>query len=210
MHTEPKSDCKYILSVDIGIIHFALVLLECDLEYTYKDIIWFDLIDITRFQHLDERSKQDCKLYHSKTMTDWISHVTYLHAEVFELAEFIVIERQPPQGHTALEQLLFHQFRSKAVLVSPRSVHAFFGWSTETDYLKRKEKSTAILEYRLQSTNRTWLLTELAQLSRQHDVADAFVQALFFLNLKHTEWRQSRTTDAYQFLDNFRYFLYIQ
>lgn len=205
MSLEPDSTCRYIVSVDIGIVHFALVLIECTAEYEYRDTVWFELMDITRFPHLDAHAKQECALAHTKTIADWLGHVMFLHSELFQFADRILIERQPPQGHTAVEQLLFFQFRSKAVLVSPRSVHKFFGWSSEIDYDRRKEKSVAAFRYRLKQSTRPWLLDMLDALERQHDVADAFVQTLFFLYKQHEEWRRTREASSFSQLDQYRY-----
>jgi hypothetical protein len=46
--------------------------------------------------------------------------------DFFEMADFILIERQPPMGLTAVEQLIFSRWRDKAILVHPRSMHKYF------------------------------------------------------------------------------------
>jgi hypothetical protein len=38
-----------------------------------------------------------------------------------------LIEKQPPAGLVAVEQLLMMSYRDKAVLVYPNSMHAHFG-----------------------------------------------------------------------------------
>ena len=208
---EPNSNFNYIVSVDVGIKNLALVLIEYTKEYIFNDIVWFELIDITQHVHLDSESQIDCKLFHSKTITDWLLHVMYLHNELFEYAQYIIIERQPPRGHVAIEQLLFFKYREKAILISPVSVHRFFGWSAEVNYEQRKEKSVAILKYKLEKTNRPWLHTELNKLKRQHDISDAVLQTLYFLYKKHEQLtiekrlKQYRDNSELPFLEKFRH-----
>lgn len=192
MNLEPNSNFKYILSIDIGITHLGLVLVECTMDYIFNDIIWFELIDITKFHHLDFESKKKCKLYHTKTISDWLSHIMYLHTELFDLVEHILIERQPPQGYTAVEQLLYFQYRSKAFLISPRSVHKFFGWGTET-YEERKLKSIEIIKFRIK---RLWLQDYFQKIARQHDISDAFIQTIFFLCEKNLQFRKEKLIDC--------------
>lgn len=205
----PRPEYKYILSIDIGIKHLALLLTECTKEYIFEDIVWFELIDITRFHHLDDDAKRTCNLYHSKTIADWLSHVMYLHGELFDMVDHILIERQPPQGHTSVEQILFFKYRDKAILISPRSVHKFFGWTPDIDYEQRKEKSVQILKYRLEKSSRDWLLPQLDALTRQHDISDAFIQTCFFLHYKYISERlvgqRGSNSHELSFLDKFTY-----
>ena len=174
----------YILSIDIGIINLALILLEVTKDYVLNDIIWFDLINITDFCHLDDESESKCDIPHTKTFTDWLSHIFYLHGELFNLCTHIVIERQPPTGHVAIEQLFFYNFRKKAVLVHPRSVHKFMNWSSSLNYEQRKERSEQTLQYRLERIQRNYLLKQYLSYERRHDISDAYIQALFFCSEK--------------------------
>ena len=212
MNNEPNENYRYILSVDIGIRNLALMLLECEQDYSIRDIVWFELLDITIFCHLDRESKKTCSLFHSKTISDWLSHVFFLHKELFDLCEIILVEKQPPHGHVSVEQLIFFQFRSKCILIYPRSVHKFFNWGPEIDYETRKVKSVQILEYRLEHTSRSWLRDEFQKLDRKHDISDAYIQASYFLYKKKIEYtdglrRRDRkiNQDGLGWLDNFRY-----
>jgi hypothetical protein len=195
------TNTTYILSIDIGIKHLAMVLIATSKTYEFKEIIWFELVDITQFVHLDQDSKHKCKLFHTRTISDWLSHVFYLNTELFNLAEFILIERQPPQGHVAIEQLIYFNFRNKSVLVHPRSVHKFFNWTNEDTYEIRKQKSVKILKRQLEKGSRTYLLDEFNQLDRQHDISDAYIQALFFLHLKQTEIKKSKPLSRFDSLN---------
>lgn len=195
------NDYIYILSIDIGIINLGFILLECNKDYTINDIIWFDLINITNFIHLDNQSEKKCHLPHTKTFSDWLSHIFYLHHELFELCTHILIERQPPTGHVSVEQLLFFNFRSKSILIHPRSVHSFMGWKHE-DYEQRKEKSIRVLKYRLFQTKRKYLQDEFNKYERQHDISDAYVQALFFVNKKYIEKKMENKKSEHNKVDD--------
>lgn len=183
MHAPDSEKYLYVLSIDIGIINLAFVLLECNKNYTIHDIVYFELFDITTFPHLDKHSKKTCTIKHTKTIADWLEHIFYLNTELFDLCTHILIERQPPQGHVAVEQLFYYKFREKAVLVHPRSVHSYFRWNSTINYEKRKEKSVEIMQYRLAKTKRSWLVQQFEQMDRQHDISDAYIQAVYFLTV---------------------------
>lgn len=206
-NSEPSSDFKYILSIDIGIKHLALVLLQVNKDYTLDDIVWFELIDITTFYHLDIKSRTECKLYHTRTISDWLAHIFYLHKELFDLVDHILIERQPIQGQVSIEQLFFFNFRHKAILIHPRSVHTFFNFG-KIEYESRKQKSVEIFKYRLYKSERHYLVDEFNKLKRQHDVSDAFIQAVYFLHNKEIEYRLSVSHCEEHFLDVFRFVPY--
>lgn len=206
---EPNTDkYLYILSIDIGIINLGLILLECNKDYTLHDIIWFDLINITSFNHLDRQSEKECRLSHTKTFTDWLSHIFYLHHELFTLCSHILIERQPPSGHVAVEQLLFFNFREKSVLIHPRSVHSFMGWKQEDNYEIRKKKSVEVLQYRLLRSERKYLQQEFDKFNRQHDISDAYIQSLYFLSKKYIENKMNKshsTIDINDFFNKYKF-----
>lgn len=207
---EPNTELyKYILSVDIGIKNLGLILLETEQDYTLRDIIWFELIDITRHPHLDN-DRSCCQLDHSRTISDWLSHVFFLHKELFDLAEVILVENQPLQGHKAVEQLIFHQFRSKVKLIHPRRVHSFMGWSHTLTYEQRKEKSIQVLQYRLGKTKRDWLIPQFERLSRKHDISDAFIQALFYLDREYKSFRNASSYKCLNYLDCYRFRPWVQ
>jgi hypothetical protein len=205
---DPKQ-YRYVLSIDIGIHHLGMVLVELNRDYSFHDLIWFDCVNITHFQHLDQESRRTCTLYHTRTVSDWLSHLFYLHSELFDSCEHILLERQPPVGQVAVEQLIFFKFRHKTVLVHPRAVHAHFGW-TRLSYEQRKAKSTAMLEFRLDRTPRTWLREEYAKLSRNHDVGDAYAQLHYFIYLQYRRGYTAESTAMTQTLETFRFKLEIE
>lgn len=195
---------RYILSIDIGIHHCALILLETEKNFIIRDVVWFDLIDITQFQHLDNSNV--CQLAHSRTIADWINHVLFLNQELFNLCEFVLLERQPPGGQIAVEQVFFFALRDKAKLIHPRSVHAFFGWSQES-YEIRKQRSTDTLRFRLDRSTRPWLKVEFQKFCRGHDIGDAYCQAVYFLHYQYLQHRQTTIRAGLELsnLEKFRY-----
>lgn len=204
MYAPDPTQFRYLLSIDIGIHHLALVLLETHLDYEIRDVVWMELVDITHFQHLDAHSASECPLFHSKTITDWLMHVFRLNHELFELVESILIERQPPGGQIAVEQLIFCLYRHKAKLVHPRSVHAFFSWN-HVDYDERKRRATKVLEYRLQRNSRDWVWKEYQEYRRQHDLADAYCQAVYFCTQEQAQFRRQKACPVYPELEYFRF-----
>jgi hypothetical protein len=209
---------KYVLSIDIGILHLGLTFSSINENFTLREIIWFDLINITNFAC----DRKKCLLYHDKTMTDYLEHVFFEHGELFGAASWILIERQPPVGLVAVEQLIFSKYRNKAILVSPNSMHCHFGWNVlNLDYETRKIYSSKVAADQLKNENRAYLLTNFLSLKRNHDVADSICQMLFWLYVKNKEWNvrqndirlekkieQARQTGAFHsdlYLEKFKY-----
>jgi hypothetical protein len=192
---------QHVLSIDIGMHHLGMVLASFD-EYQLDEILYIDLIDITSFVHLDEEAKRNCKLYHTKTCSDYMDHVFYLHHHLFEFVDVILIERQPPQGLVVIEQLIFHQYRSKAILISPTSMHAFFNWNSfaarsSTD--AKADAADARYEYRkgrsireaTKHITRDELMDQFDQFTRQHDISDAICMIVFWLRTKRVQYEKA-------------------
>ena len=87
----------FILSIDIGIQHLAMVLSSTTTDYHFQEIIWMELTDITVFT-----CDKNCKLHHDKTFADWMLHILEKYYNIFNQATHILIERQPPQGLVVL------------------------------------------------------------------------------------------------------------
>lgn len=155
-----------VLSVDPGIYHLGLFgAWISDGKITKMEIA--EVVDLDRIQH-KLVSRHLCTLHHTRTITDYLAHV-YQEYPVFEIADTILIERQPPQGLISIEQLVFQKYRSKCTLIHPASVHKFFGLSDV--YETRKEQTTQILKR----------YTDPGE-GRVHDIADAYCQLLYWLN----------------------------
>jgi len=160
-----------ILSIDIGIKHLALVLSSVTNCYDFKEILWVNLIDITIFD-----CKSDCKLHHDKTFADWMLHVMERYNEIFNKANFILIERQPLNGFVAVEQIIFGYWREKSILISPNSVHKFFNMNCY-DYDGRKNMSINISSRYVCPE----IQKEINKYERKHDICDAILFTIFWI-----------------------------
>jgi len=183
----PK-DYYYITSIDVGVRHLGISFSEVNHDFTLRQVIWFDCIDITSFVHLNDESKKSCSLYHAKTFCDYLEHVFYLHSELFDASFQILIERQPPQGYVVVEQLIFYRFREKVTLISPNSVHAFFNWGRTVDYEKRKYYSEQVAELQLRDKPRAYLLQDFRCHPRKHDISDSICIVLYWCAKKNRTW----------------------
>lgn len=179
----------YVCSIDVGVKHLGLSLLEFNKDYTIHEIIWFDCIDITKHVHLDENSSKNCKMFHEKLLSDYLSHIFYMYKKLFKCCTHILIERQPLVGYVSVEQLFVYKFRKKIVLLSPNSVHAYFKWNC--DYDERKIKSSSVvLNLLKKQKNRLYLVDQFENLPRTHDVSDAINMAYYWSSVKHKKYRQ--------------------
>ena len=179
-----------ILSIDIGIHHLAFSYCLVNEDFTFERIERVELIDISVFSH-KKVSKKYCKLYHDKNFCDWIEHVFQEYDE-FEESDYILIERQPPMGLVAIEQLIFSKYRNKSILIHPISVHSFFNIShlSNCDYEKRKVRSEEICyELLLKNKNKyNGTIEKLISFSRQHDVSDTILFMLYWIDKKQKEY----------------------
>lgn len=180
-----------VLSIDIGVINLGISLTILDEEYNIQDITWIDLIDITNFVHERGPKKEDCTLSHTKTFCDWLNHVFQENIDIFEKADYILIERQPPQGFVVIEQLIFSRWREKAILISPNSMHSYFKIG-HLDYDQRKDAVDKIA--RMKITNPE-LLEQIDFYHRSHDIADSICLMLFWTNKQHTEYKDKQRRD---------------
>jgi hypothetical protein len=196
-----------VLSIDIGIHHLGISVSCLNLDYTFREIIHVDNIDITEYTH-KKVSAKDCTLYHTKTFCDWIDHVIQENRSIFEDADVILIERQPPFGFVAVEQLLFKMYRHKTYLIHPRNVHTYLNIGFY-DYETRKVYCDKICRRFLTET----LTEQLKTYDRSHDIADSICMMLYWRSKKETEYRREqhrkicdkKFKDVFEKLESFRY-----
>ena len=177
-----------VMSIDIGILHLGLSVTTLDEEYNIIEIVWIDLIDITKFTHTWGIRKEKCKLFHTKTFCDWLNHVFQENIFFFEIADYILIERQPPMGLVAVEQLIFSRWREKAILISPNSMHKYFNIGHK-DYDNRKIATEKIAKMFLKNKA---LVEQLGYYHRVHDITDSICIMLFWVNNKKKEYREKQ------------------
>ena len=169
---------------DICVLHLGISVSVLDEEYNLIEIIWIDLIDITEFTHGRYVSKDKCELFHTKSFCDWLNHVYQENSDFFEMADYILIERQPPMGLVAIEQLIFSRWRHKAILISPNSMHKYFNIG-HYDYEHRKEQTEKIAKKFLTNND---LVEQLGYYHRAHDITDSICLMLFWIHKKQKEY----------------------
>lgn len=204
------------MSIDVGIIHFGISMANVRDDGILLDVYKIELIDITQYTHRND--KKECKLQHTKTMADWVDHLIQENQELFDQADLILVERQPPSGLIAIEQLIFSKFRAKTYLVSPRNVHSYLSL-TSFDYDKRKVYSERIAYSYLSEEQRKQILLY----DRFHDIADSICMLLYWCNKHKNEYeieeRKRRHREAlckvdglnvFEKLERFRYFRVVE
>jgi hypothetical protein len=174
-----------ILVIDVGLLHFALI--GADLEKDYlnrekvileKEIFFCDVIDITEL--ITDCNDKECILYHDKIICDYMMHLFKKFRSLFDMVDKILIERQPPMGLVAVQELIMREYRNKSELISPNSMHCFFKIQ-QYDYDERKIHTVKIAMEYLGSL-KTFIFNE-----RKHDMADALCILYYFINLKQKE-----------------------
>lgn len=185
---------KFILSIDIGLYHLGLSLTQVSDEYEFDSILHVELVDISRCKH-----RMTCELEHSYTAADQVRHFIEDWSEVLDQVDEILLERQPPQGLVAIEQLLFFQYRHKAILIHPRKIHNHIG-SSSFDYEGRKVISERAACIYLEGVSR-----EIYEMySRRHDIADSICMMLYWIHKQRQVCALKKKLDATG-LDRFRY-----
>jgi len=202
-----------VLSIDIGIINMGYVFAELTFEisstnlikndnYTFNDnikIIECNRVNITKMKH-NLVKYCDCKLEHDNCIPDYLDHFIQENNLIFEEADNIIIERQPPLGITNVQDLIFTKFRKKVSLISPNSIHKYFNMSKEYD-IRKKQSENISLEYLKDFNN-------FSNNIRKHDISDAMLMLLYYYKIntdiliKNNKCKKSLIDN----LEMFRYF----
>jgi hypothetical protein len=146
-----------ILAIDIGYHNMGLVLARCG-KGPKIDVKYIKKVNLEDYKHL-----------RSNDIVDLVPLMVDDHRDIFDEAETILIERQPPGGFTNIEVLLNYMFRDKVKLVSPVSMHTHFGMR-HLNYDERKERTTSLAE---RYTNID------IPYERKHDIADAICMLMY-------------------------------
>jgi hypothetical protein len=170
-----------VLCIDVGVINLGMALLVSDpITYAFQRVGGVDLVNIT--EHLHEKDCH-CTMKHTRTFTDWMEHLFEYYKILFDNVDRILVERQPPCGFVAVEQLIYSRYRNKCELISPNSVHKYHRIGG-FDYDGRKEKVVEIALKHLKSPQ----TEELLQFERKHDMGDAICMGLFWLGIKNINY----------------------
>jgi hypothetical protein len=181
---DEKSD-KIVLSIDIGIVNLGISVGFVDKNFNIKEITYVDLFDITQFTHDHELEGVECKLYHTKSIADWMEHLFQDHLPLFRESDYILIERQPPCGLVAIEQIIYYKWREKCILISPRSMHKYYNIGSY-DYEQRKEKTMDIAT-KLYFWNQR-AIDRYETFERKHDISDSICLMGFWVGKNTNEW----------------------
>lgn len=172
-----------IVSIDVGITNMGLVAAELSSEYKLSHVTVCRRVDIARCYNID------CKLSHDNFghLSTRIRHFIDQFSEVFDRADIVLCERQPPCGLQIVQELLMYALPDLK-LISPRSVHKFFGVGY-LDYEGRKRAAVRLSESKLRS------FPDFKEEGRRHDMADAYCILKFWIG---TEGKKRREALQYQ------------
>lgn len=178
----------YVLSIDVGLFNMGLVGVYTGHDYKIDRWKFATKVNIQSLC-INCRCKSECNLRHERTFCDYIDHLVQVYASDFQECDYIIIERQPPAGFVVIQELILSKFRNKTVIVSPNSVHKFHGIS-QFDYEGRKVESLRIARDIMGGVFDTF---QIANCERQHDVADAVCQLMFWLDKTRTAAKPAAT-----------------
>ena len=185
-----------VCSIDPGYVNLGFVVVDIFAQGEVS-FVHGERVDITKWCCRGE----DCNLGHSATTADWLDHFLRERRVFFKQAQLVLIERQPPFGFRDIEQILFHIFRSKAVLVSPRSMHKHFNVQG-MEYDNRKSallrRSVSYFSNRSRGSQKFNLCISNMG-TRCHDVSDALCITIYYSTtpqLVHAfpQFRKAQTT----------------
>lgn len=187
-------DIIKVLSIDLGIINLGYVFAEITGQII--NVIECNRVNITHMRHTNV-SYCDCKLHHEYCVPDYVDHFIQEHLSLFEQANIILIERQPPVGITNVQDLIFSRFRNKVKLISPNSIHKYFKM-TRCEYEVRKlesEKITSIYLENFKNFNNN---------CRRHDISDAMLMIIYYSQTRVIK-KKPIVIDYLNFFERFRF-----
>ena len=168
------------LCIDIGLINLGLSIITTDFEYNFKNVPGIELFNITNFSC----DRKICKLGHDKICVDWVNHLIQYYQIAFDQCNHIIIERQPPSGLVAVEQLIMSRYRDKTTLIHPMSMHKFFHIGIY-DYEERKKHTEKIA---LRYMKDVEIIDTFKKHKRKHDIADSICLGIFWLSIMKKEY----------------------
>lgn len=185
-----------ILSIDVGIIHLALVYAILRPDYLSRletiieeEIVFCDLIDITQLIYCNDK---DCELYHDKIICDYMLHLFKKYRKIFDESDIILIERQPITGLVAVQELILREYRSKSKLISPNAMLNYMG-ILNIPYEDRK-KYTEKFAMNCLGSLKVFIFNQ-----RRHDMADAFCILYYFISLKREDYKNNEKEKEHRF-----------
>ena len=195
---------KYVISIDVGIIHLAIVGAFIEEDFSYTDIDFCELVDITNF--VRNCNILECDLYHERSISDWMAHFFKNKHELLSRASYILVERQPLCGLVAVQELINTKYRDKTILVQPSAMHKHFDIGTFT-YDHRKDVVCKIANSHLKN------FPHFIKNERKHDMADAycilsywcnFMKKIYIRDKKLIEWKRNNSSFVAE-MESFKY-----
>lgn len=183
-----------ICSIDVGLINLGISLSNVVLEPTFKivQVIECNTINLTKVTSKICR-KGTCAQYKDRSFSHHVRHFVEKYRSIyFEPASIILIERQPRTVFTAIEQLLNFIFPRKVKLQSPISLHAWMGTVGQSRENKKKESLRRAYPYVKHLPG----FVNLKQ--HRHDLADAVVYTLFYLEMKRRVFESSMPQNTFR------------
>ena len=150
-----------VLSIDIGYHNMGLVLAECPLKGDGVVVEFAKRINLEDYKYNAETNE----------IADLVPLFVEDHQYIFDAAQKILIERQPPGGFTNIQTLLHYMFKDRVILVSPVSLHTHFGMR-HLNYDERKERTESIAS--------KYIAWDIPEGERRHDISDALCMILYF------------------------------
>lgn len=156
-----------IVGIDVGYSNLGLVSVTIDKEYEI-------IPNFVKRVNLKNVRCHCRDVPHTNEVGDLVAHFIHVYQNIFNDADVILMERQPPGGLTNIESLLFYIFRKKIKLISPNSLQKHFGIGYY-DYDRRK------IEIEKLATPYLEKFENFSGQVRKHDIADAFCLILFHI-----------------------------
>ena len=161
-----------IVGIDVGYINMGVVRVSTD------DKLNFQFIDAFRYNISIVKHNtvpvQECIIPHTTETCDRVEHFIQENKFIFESADHILIERQPPMGLKDIEALLMNKYRSKVQLISPNKLHKYFN----IRHLSYEERKDFVEEI---ATPHIGHIHEFITQERKHDMADAACMCIYFI-----------------------------
>jgi hypothetical protein len=175
-----------IVAIDIGLFHLGLI--QALVKIPSADIVNSIQVQLCNLVNVKELSTKctntDCKLRHDNIISDYMMHFFERYDPVFIESDYILIERQPPAGFVAIEQIIMYKYREKCVLISPVAMLHYFGFH-KFDYDVRKEHTIEFATRYLKD------MPDFINNERKHDLADALCMLYYFLDVVHKRIQQT-------------------
>lgn len=185
----------YVLSIDVGFEHLGLIGAEVSEDYSLDTITLCKLVNIKKL--VTECRDHSCTLRHDLCITDYMYHFFNAYKEDFERCDLIVVERQPPKGFIAVQELIIYRYRDKTILVSPNSIHKYFSMPKTQEF--RKMFTVSFANPKLSK------FLDYERSNRKHDMSDAYCQLVYYLSTKTPKKKPKTSLETVGYLGDFTY-----